>query len=284
MPDAVVEHLMYHKALFDSDIDMDYYIDLVQDLKDGVHLTAKNPVDRAITMVFELVMQERINPWKIDMKRFVKMYLERLSNESDVDFIIAGKIVYMAWNILMKKSEQVMDRLQENEDIDMFGMDFDAFDFDAYAPPVYEESPPELTLVEPVRREETRPVSLYDLIEAIHEVKVKVEKKRKKRKLREKFKFNLAEKVHKEDLEEEIKSVWERLSEIGDKEVPFSLVYDGTREDFITVFISLLFLEKFGKVEMQQYVPYDEIYIKINTNGQSHEDLPEIPKMTIEQL
>ncbi len=289
MPESqVMEHLMYHKALLDSDIDIDYYIELARELKDGIHLIAKNPVDRAISMVFELVMQERINPWKIDLKRFVNMYIARLKEESDVDLIIAGKIVYMAWNILMRKSEQVIERMHVDEDagsVDMFGLDFDSFDFDAYSPPMPEQDVPSLSLTEPVRREEIRPVSLFELIEAIHEVKVSIEKKRKRKKLREKFKFNLEEKVHKEDLEEEIREVWERLKEVHGDEVPLSLVYNGTREDYITVFISLLFLEKFGKVELQQYVPYDEIYIRIKAReNEDNSELLSTPSISIEQL
>jgi len=287
MPEAaVMEHLMYHKALLDSDVDLDYYLQLAEEVKEGVHLSARNPVDRAVALVFELVMQEKLNPWKIDMMSFVKMYLDRIRSEKEIDFIIAGKIIYMAWNVLMKKSEQVLEQVHEEEyEVDMFGMDLDAFDFDAYSPPMEVVSPPDIQLHEPVRREETRPVSLFDLIEAIHEVKLDIEKKKKKRKIREKFKFNLAEKVHKEDLEEEIKQVWERLCEVHGEEVPLSLVYDGTRDDYVTVFISLLFLEKFGKVELQQYVPYEEIFIKIKVPEEMRrvEFMP-APEISIEQL
>ncbi|NPA75086.1 MAG: hypothetical protein GXO25_03265 [Euryarchaeota archaeon] len=281
-----MEHLMYHKALLDSDVDLDYYLQLAEEVKEGVHLSARNPVDRAVALVFELVMQEKLNPWKIDMMSFVKMYLDRIRSEKEIDFIIAGKIIYMAWNVLMKKSEQVLEQVHEEEyEVDMFGMDLDAFDFDAYSPPMEVVSPPDIQLHEPVRREETRPVSLFDLIEAIHEVKLDIEKKKKKRKIREKFKFNLAEKVHKEDLEEEIKQVWERLCEVHGEEVPLSLVYDGTRDDYVTVFISLLFLEKFGKVELQQYVPYEEIFIKIKVPEEMRrvEFMP-APEISIEQL
>ncbi len=285
MPEsAVIEHLMFHKALLGNEIDMDYYIELAKEMEEGIHVIVKDPVEKAITIIFELVMNEKINPWKIDLEKFVNIYMERVKKENDIDFIIAGKIVYMAWDILRRKSEQVLDKISvEEEQEDFFGMDMDINGFYSFEQEEFGEVP---ELVEPVRREESSPVSLFDLISAMNEVKRELEKKKKKKKIREKFKFNLEEKVHKEDLEEEILETWERLSEVNGDEVALSVLYDGTREDFIKVFISLLFLEKFGKIELEQYVPYEgEIYIKIKVPQElrSVEFMP-IPKISIAQL
>ena len=287
MPDssAVIEHLTYHKALLDSDIDMDYYITLVRDMENGIHLIAKNPVDKAVAILFELVMGEKINPWKIDLVKFGKIYMERIKNEREIDFIIAGKIIYMAWNILMRKSEQVLDKATIEEDEEVIETDFESFDDLDLEPQDIYYNAPEIKLKEPVRREETRPVSLFDLIEAIHEVRAEIEKKKIKKKIREKFKFNLEEKVHREDMEEEIREVWGRLCEVQGDEIALTLLYDGTREDFTTIFLSLLFLEKFGKVELQQYVPYEDIYIRIKVPQELRtvEFMP-VPKVFIEEL
>ena len=258
----LTNHLMYYKALLDEEIDMDYYIHMARNLEEGIHITAKNPVDKAVSIVFELVLDEKLDPWKIDLMKFTRMYLERIRKEKNIDFIIAGKIIHMAWNILMKKSEDVLDNAERAEyyiDSDFFDIDISPFEMDVEE----EYVEPQLEIREPVRREESRPVSLMELIQAINEARIEVERKRRQRKIREKFKFNLDEKVHKEDMEEEIKEVWARLSEIQGDEIQFSLLYDGTRDDFITVFLSLLFLEKFNKVELLQEVPYGEITIRI---------------------
>ncbi len=263
MQHEITEHLMYYKALLDEDIDVDYYIHMAQSLEDGIHITAKNPVDKAIAIVFELVMDEKLDPWKIDLVKFTKLYMERVKKEKDIDFIIAGKIIYMAWNILMRKSEDILDEVER----EIYYVDSEFFDIDVSPFESYEEEiidlEPDIEIREPVRREEERPVSLMELIQAINEARREVEMKKKQRKIREKFKFNLDEKVHREDLEEEIKEVWARLSEVNGDEIPLSLLYDGTREDFIKVFLSLLFLERFKKVELQQEVPYGEINIRI---------------------
>ncbi len=294
MGSEVMEHLMYHKALLDNDVDVDYYISLAQDLEGGIHLSAKDPVDRAIAIAFELVMEEKLNPWKINLRTFTKMYMDRIRSDSEIDFIIAGKIIYMAWNILMRKSEQVLENAsvvkdEQEEFFDDMGMDSGFFDgiYDVgYNPDeVYTENPEKIELKEPVRRDETRPVSLFDLVSAMSQVKREIEKKKKRKKVREKFRFNLEEKVHKEDLEEEIKEVWNRISEVHGDEVALSLLYDGTNEDFVTVFISLLFLEKFGKVELEQYMPYDEIYIKIKVPEElRHVEFTQTPEISIVQL
>ncbi len=258
----LTNHLLYYKALLDEEIDIDYYIHMARNLEEGIHITARNPVDKAVSIVFELVLDEKLDPWKIDLMKFTRMYLERIRKEKDIDFIIAGKIIHMAWNILMKKSEDVLDNAERAEyyvESDFFDIDISPFEMDMGE----EYLEPEIEIREPVRREERRPVSLMELIQAINEARIEVERKRKQRKIREKFKFNLDEKVHKEDMEEEIKEVWARLSEIQGDEIQLELLYDGTRNDFITVFLALLFLEKFNKVELIQDKPYDDITIRI---------------------
>lgn len=258
----VVEHLRYYKALLDEEIDLDYYITMAQKLEEGLHISAKNPMDKAVAIIFELVINEKLDPWKIDLVKFTQMYLERIRKEDDIDFIVAGKIIHMAWSILMRKSEDILTHVEQEEygvDMDFFDLDLSPFEENRG----YEIEVHEMEIKEPVRREEKRPVSLMELLQAINEAKVEVERKKRERKIREKFKFNLEEKVHKEDLEEEIKEVWERLCEVQGDEIPLSFLYDGTREDFIKVFLSLLFLERFQKVELIQERAYGEITIKI---------------------
>jgi len=259
----VVEHLSYYKALLDEEIDLDYYIEMAQKLEEGVHISAKNPVDKAVAIIFELVINEKLDPWKIDLVKFTQMYLERIREENDIDFIVAGKIIHMAWNILMRKSENILTHVEQEEygvDMDFFELDFSPFE-EGRGYELMEVH--EIDIKEPVRREKKRPVSLMELLQAINEAKVEVERKKRQRKIREKFKFNLEEKVHKEDLEEEIKEIWERLCEVQGDEISLSFLYDGTREDFIKVFLSLLFLERFQKVKLIQEKAYGEITIRI---------------------
>ncbi len=288
MPDtaAIVEHLMFHKALLGNEMDIDYYINLAQELESGVHIVAKDPLDKVITIIFELVVEEKINPWNINLENFVKIYMDKIRDVKDVDFIMAGKIILMAWKILAAKSEQVLEKIEIDEEDNVEYEEpvfYEPEDFGyEVSELVYEDKVP---LIEPVRREESAPVSLFDLISAMHEVRREIEKKRRRRKVREKFKFNLEEKVHKEDLEAEIREVWERLSEVQGDEVAFTLIYNGTREDFITVFIALLFLEKFGKVELEQYAPYSEIYIKIKVPQELRKvEFMSVPEISIAQI
>ena len=281
----VINHLLYHKAMLDNQVDVDYYINMIKRMEEGIYIVAKNPVDKAVSIVFELVMKEKLDPWKIDISKFVRMYMERIREEEDIDFVIAGKIVYMAWNILHKKSEDVLfDAEREEYEEDFFGFDFNIDGFEIYEDRK-EDLKVDIEIKEPVRREEKRPVSLFELIEAINEARVEYERKKIRRKIREKFKFNLEEKVHREDLEEEIKEVWARISEISGEEASFSLIHDGTKDDFIKVFISLLFLERFGKVELYQDSPYSEITVKILVPEELRKvEFMNPPTITIEQI
>jgi len=79
--------------------------------------------------------------------------------------------------------------------------------------------------------------------------------------------------------------VWERLADVSGDDVALSLIYDGTNEDFVKVFIALLFLEKFGKIKLQQYVAYEEIYIKINVPQElRHVEFMPTPEISLVQL
>jgi len=68
--------------------------------------------------------------------------------------------------------------------------------------------------------------------------------------------------THKEDIENDIKNVMEKLSKLNGEAVPLRELFDG--KDIVAVLLPLLFLAKDGLIEVwQENFPYGEIYIKL---------------------
>ncbi len=55
------------------------------------------------------------------------------------------------------------------------------------------------------------------------------------------------DKAHKENLEDDIAMVWERIQKCGTGAIPLADLYDGGKEDRITVFVSILFLRGWAR-------------------------------------
>ena len=101
-----MNHLLFHKALIDEDDDMsriNQSLDMVQKAQTGEMTSIDNPFDRSIYLAFDLVLQQQLNPWDIDLVGFSSMYLKRAKQEK-IDLMIAGRIIYMAWQVLRLQS------------------------------------------------------------------------------------------------------------------------------------------------------------------------------------
>jgi segregation and condensation protein A len=99
--DDVINHLLFHKSLIDEDDDakrINYYVDMLQKANEGEHISIENPFDRSISIAFELVMRQQLNPWDIDLVNFSTMYLKR-AKEEKIDLMTAGRMMMMTTHI-----------------------------------------------------------------------------------------------------------------------------------------------------------------------------------------
>ena len=77
------------------------------------------------------------------------------------------------------------------------------------------------------------------------------------------FAPNFHQKVHGEDLTEDIAFTWQRLVQFDGEPVPLRRLTAGGVWDEVTVFMSLLFLAHLEKVKLwQKDYPYGEIFVK----------------------
>ena len=103
----VIEHLMFHKSIVDEGDRakrIDRYMGMLSEDEDEL---IHDEVDASIKAAFDLVLQHDMDPWSIDLLSFTRMYSEKARND-EIDFIVAGKLVYMAWSILRLQSEGVL--------------------------------------------------------------------------------------------------------------------------------------------------------------------------------
>jgi len=222
---------------------------------------------RAIALVFQLVIDENLDPMDIDLVKFTKLYMEKVREEKIMDFISAGRLIFMAWNVLFMKSENVLKKFSGKDD-DFYDL-WDPYEIE----PGFDENF-ELTesimgndpILEPVRHGEKRPITLPELLSAVRDaLNESMERKReieKRKELEEKYRIAVNERMHKESIEEDIKEVWNRICEMEDEFLKKE-IEDGTKEDSIRVLLSLLFLEKDDKVRMYQEKPFSDIHVHV---------------------
>ena len=91
--EEVLNHIMFHKALIDDDRDNDYskydrYIQMINDLHTGYHLSIDDPFDKSIAITFELVMENMLDPWDIDLMSFTGKYLSHVDGEEDINLLM----------------------------------------------------------------------------------------------------------------------------------------------------------------------------------------------------
>jgi segregation and condensation protein A len=280
--EGVLEHLLFHKAMIDEgdgSEKIDRYLTVLRET--GSQVLQRDPLDRSIETVFELVMSNDLDPWDVDLMRFSELYAEKVRDE-EVNFVIAGKLMLMAWSILRMQSEQVLSNNEtRNNDYDEMDM-IDMFSSDV--PRTILCMPDEVELDEVVRHRGSRPVTLVELLEAFEEAQREEERNKLREKLREanraKLDATFDSKAHNDDMERDVEMVWQRISKCGSGPVDLTDIWEGGKDDMITVFMALLFLARAGKISVwQEDLPFGPISLEVKLDWDigTLEDAPDAP-------
>jgi len=296
----VMEHLMFQKSLIDDapaddrEARLESYVRTVKDIQKGTLIPSEDPFERSVALVFELVVQQRFDPWDINLVEFSKLYLARIRKVDEVNLIVAGKIVYMAWEILRLQSEQALKRADRPETVEVMFDGWDPEGFDQFVDPfelgagealLYTE---ELPIDEKVRRKTDRPVTLIDLLDAFDEAKRESDIRKELARFMQKYKRpDFDDKAHKDNLEDDIAEVWERLQRCGSGAIAISDLYTSGKEDRVTVFVAALFLAKMGKVSVwQEKVPFGTIFVeaKVPWDIAQLEDASALPTVQVHNV
>src|SRR5512136_59740 len=281
----VMNHLLFHKALIDENNDMtriNQYLELAKAAASGESATIENSFDRSIYLAFDLVLNQNMNPWDIDLVGFSSMYLKRAKKEK-IDLMTAGKIIYMAWKVLRMQSDHLVVNMETKDEIVEEGFDWEDIpnatlfaNDDEYSYTNLLMKMPEPPLNEPLRRDSTRKVTLIELLSAFDEVRKEAEQYQLVDQLRQDERIELEQKArkamkgsaHEDHLEEDVAIVWERICQFPKKSINFTELCDvDSAEERIKTFVSILFLTYEKKIIVhQQKFPYGEIFIKTIAN------------------
>jgi segregation and condensation protein A len=282
LDNEVVSHLLFHKALIDENNDMtrvNQYLEMAKAASVGESSSIEDPFDRSIYLAFDLVLNQHLNPWDIDLVGFSTLYLKR-AKEEKIDLLTAGRIIYMAWKVLRLQSDSLVVNMETKPQTDLeqgFGWeDIPTAAWlsndDDYSYTNLLMKMPEPPLDEPLRRDATRKVTLMELLNAFDEVRKESEQfqlldnlRREERiKLEEKARKAMKGSAHEDHLEEDVAVIWERICKFPRTFMNFSdLCEMQDAEERIKTFLSILFLAYEKKITVhQRKFPYGEIYIK----------------------
>jgi segregation and condensation protein A len=276
----VINHLLFHKSLIAEKDDasrINHYVNLLQKTDEGEHISINNHFDRSIAIAFELVIQQHLNPWDIDLVNFSTMYLKR-AKEEKIDLITAGRIIYMAWKVLRLQSNNLVSNMESSEETyEPFGWgdiptEMYLTNDDAYSYTNLVMNMPEPPITEPVRRDPKRKVTLIELLDAFNQAKKESEEyqliEQQRTQERDRLAI-LAQKrmngtAHEDHLEEDIQSTWNRIKDANKKTMTLNdICKKQNREEYIKVLMSILFLAMDEKVVVyQKKFPYGHIFIK----------------------
>ena len=269
--ERVLNYLVFHRSLHDETDGrsplLERYMTLVQDLKEGVHVVIADPFDKALAMLFELVLDESFDPWEIDLGRFTELYLKRIHDDDGVDFAVAGRLVFMAWSILWLQSREILANRETPPDpgADAAGATDDGFLGDLTTPEAVDvtaavlETPAPPALEFMVRHHEARPVSLLELVSAFGEAEqearraLRVEELRAR--LREEQRSPPEILVHGEIPERDVADLWDvALSHPIGEPFPFLSLWrpEQGRDRLVGTFLAALHLARVQAIELRQ--------------------------------
>jgi segregation and condensation protein A len=276
----VINHLLFHKSLIDEEDNSDrinYYVEMLQKTNDGEHISIENPFERSITIVFELVMRQQLNPWDIDLVNFSTMYMNRAKIEK-IDLITAGRIILMAWKILKLQSDNLVVDIEENvENEDVFDWNNIPSEMwlqndDDYSYTNLIMKMPEPPIHEPVRRDSKRKVTLIELLEAFDQARKESEEfqilEQQREEERERLKIKSRKRMigtaHEDNLEEDVEAIWKKINNSNKRNLSILDLCDPkNRDQFIKTLISILFLAYDNKIKVhQKKFPYGKIFIE----------------------
>lgn len=222
-------------------------------------------------IIYDLVRQEGMDPWDIDVSEIAQKFLEMLKKLREMDFRVSGKVVLAAALLLKIKSNRLLEEDIQAWDNLINSMDepdslLDEFPLDENGQPRPRSDHPKLMPKTPQPRK--RKVSVDDLIRALEKA-LEVDVRRPPVYVPPKVQLHVPTKVI--DVGEMINDIYVKVQEhyTGQPEPPeriltFSqLVPSDLKEDKVYTFIPLLHLEHQRKVDMNQKVHFGEININL---------------------
>ena len=216
-------------------------------------------------LIYDLIKTEQMNPWDINIALIAEKFIETLGKMKQMDFRLSGKIILAAAFFLKIKSDKLlkedMDVLNNLINPDNSENIMDLLDEIPNKLEIPSEKPV-LTYRTPQPRK--RKVSVYDLVEALEKALEQDTKRFYRKKLSEAKKVNIPKKER--DMTLIINDVYKKIKKTLQKvEVVFfsQIISTESKEDKITVFVPLLYLDTQRKIDLEQKEHFGDISINL---------------------
>ncbi|MBI2653763.1 segregation/condensation protein A [Candidatus Woesearchaeota archaeon] len=214
------------------------------------------------SIIYELVNNEQMDPWDIDVSILAQKYIDMLRTLKQHDFRVSGKVLLAAAILLKMKSNKLVGEDLSELDRLLIGVEeqIDELGFEETSQiPKLDEIP---TLIPRTPQPRKRKVSIFDLVEALERaLEVK-----KRRLLHSIPPLNLEAPKKKKDITMIIREVYGRIksffiSALSGKLTFSKLLPSESKEDKVYTFIPLLHLAQQDKIELVQETPFGEIQV-----------------------
>ena len=196
------------------------------------------------TVLKEIIIEEGLDPWNIDIVKLSDSLLKYLSQLEEINFRIPARFILVASILLRLKSETLVSKEEEEfenkETIDIEGLDI---------------------LEPPVERIPLRNITFEELTKALEKVIEKEEKKRITRLNKEK-KIEELRKVVEIEIEDYIEKVFKELIKIT-KTTFYELTKNKENLEVARYFIALLHLANQQKIKIHQENLFDDFHIEL---------------------
>ena len=199
------------------------------------------------TVLKEIIIEEGLDPWNIDIVKLSDSLLKYLSQLEEINFRIPARFILVASILLRLKSETLVSKEEEDfenrETIDIEGLDI---------------------LEPPVERIPLRNITFEELTKALEKVIEKEEKKRITRLNKEK-KIEELRKVVEIEIEDYIEKVFKELIKIT-KTTFYELTKNKENLEIARYFIALLHLANQQKIKIRQENLFDDFHIELRNS------------------
>ncbi|MFQ5887880.1 MAG: segregation/condensation protein A [Candidatus Hydrothermarchaeales archaeon] len=220
-------------------------------LKPEASLIDIHPID----MLMDLVISEELDLWDIDIEEIANKFLEEINRMQKINLRLSGKTLLTSSILLRMKSEDLIPPPEEyEEEIDDFDWDAEYVDFDSLPP-----------MGIPMQRRTQQATSLFELVSALQKA-LNEETLRENFPKRERVRRKLVWQVDEEDIKERIERTYEKIKSLAKTKDILHLsdiVHGETKNRFVGIILTLLYLDSQHKIKIWQEKLFGEIFIAL---------------------
>jgi len=298
MQTTIVKQLLGEQD--DTSLDKHRYIDRlieIADLESAEHQSLVDPFDRSVALVFQMFNDASLDPWDVDLSVFIEQFNQRTKDAENVHLPTCGRLIRMAWQVLHGQASTLLDRAERAEEdweddpwaLEGWQTEFEDEEYNFSVGIITGQtthSLPDLFSGR-IKRDEGRPVTLAELLLSLQGAHQEAEERRIREASRIKhsaevsdWMSNVTTRMHKEDLEDDIRRCWEAIRASSPEGAPVTLdqvssklaehsategwtLKEAEVEGQVAGFVSALFLTHRGFTDLwQMEYPHGEIFLQ----------------------